>query len=675
MTTTIFQNDFEGQTDGVAATVANSVASGDAFQAVLVGTGAAVKYSAAAAVEGSMGLRIEFGSTQSRVQFLASGTDGRRAVIRRSFVYDGTPPLNELWLGHTQGSVALGWAGVRPGGGGTQFQAGYAGAVSITASRFVLPSPGTYWFELASISSTDGTDGTVEYRLYAADGSTLLHSWSSGSTLAMNSGNPSNVRFGTGASSSGWTRDDMDQIRAMFTDDLDAWLGTSSRVLAPPTGVTVEEITAPTGLDTNDGTIRVSWDESEDPDAGHYDVGLATGLDATSGFTVVGSVPVGADPLEYVIADLAPNQYTVAVRTSPGQQPGGSWAAALENLDNARARILWVGDSLLEGQGASTWALRPSNRLLGLLNTRHGVSEPQVSPFHRFYNAGLGSASWGTLGTVSDPAGITRDETYSMSKRGMAITAGNYWIAPDSPYDFRYVEVTFTEATGLGMSGGCHLVDLAGPTTLATIDTTAGDAGPGKRFVFDYGSIGARTVGVNPQTGLAIVDSIAFYQTHPDTGPGFAIADSSCPGIGSNAALTGSAPESAWPNTGADLVIDDLWHNDYIGDQADPATSAARFIDRVDAYRAMREDIDIVLVMLWNAPLINPVTPNGLGYTIGDYRAAMLAAAASSEVEVFNLADHGTPDAGWFTADGVHHNDSGHAQWVGLLDTFLASLG
>lgn len=213
---------------------------------------------------------------------------------------------------------------------------------------------------------------------------------------------------------------------------------------------------------------------------------------------------------------------------------------------------------------------------------------------------------------------------------------------------------------------------MTGPTTLVGIDNTAGNAGP-KRALYDFGSSGIRTVGVNPQSGLAYIDGLAFYSHHPDLGGGFASVDSTCSGIGSNAMLSGSTPWIGWANADADLVIDDLWHNDALAGSAAPAVSASRFADRVARYRSIRSDIDIVLVMMWDAPGIDENADLGLGFTFNDYRTAMRAAAATAGVALFDLSTYGTPDSGWFRSDGIHHNDTGYSEWLPLLDTFLAT--
>lgn len=674
MSTTLFQNTFEGQTSGAKATLANSGNSGDAFSA-FPGAGASgvFSYEEGAAASGSMGLRMAVTATNNYPRWDTDGSDGRRVILRRSFYWSGTDPAAVTTLldarTTTTASAVLGFFSLRGTLGQVQV---WNNSVTLNDSRFVLPSAGRYKVELAAVSSTPGNnDGVLEYRLYAANGTTLIHSWSSG-PIALSSSTPNQARLTGVLASSGWTHDDIDDVQAMFTDDLDAWIGEigTSRVLAPPTGVTVEEITAPTGLDTDDGTIRVSWDGTTDPDAGSYEIGIVEGENAT-GFTPVGTMHVRETPLEFTVEGLSAADYTVAVRTRPAT---GSYGKALANIATEKCRILWVGDSLPEGQGASTWDLRPPVAVLDRLRTRYSVTEDGGVPVHRFYNGASGSESWGLLGTVSDPAEVIRDNDYSLSKRGMAITAGSYWLAPTPAYDFRYVEVWYTEHTGLGMAGGVNLVDTDGPVTLLTIDTTAGDTGP-KRAIYDYGSLGSREVGLNPQMGLAYVDSIAFHQTHPDTGAGFAVIDSTTAGISSNAMGSGSTPWMGWPQAGADLVIDDLWHNDALGAVDVPAVAAGRFADRVGRYRSIREDITIVLLMMWDVPGIGANDDLGLGYSFNAYRAAMSTAATTAGVAVLNLADlEPTPNAGWFGIDGIHHNDTGYAEVADRIDTFLHGL-
>lgn len=348
----------------------------------------------------------------------------------------------------------------------------------------------------------------------------------------------------------------------------------------------------------------------------------------------------------------------------------GSYAASIANIGAAKSRILWVGDSLLESQGASAWDKRLPHLLIDRQRTRYSLTEKGGVPMHRFYNGQGASASWATLGTVSDPAQVVQDHDYSLSKRGMKVASGNYWIAPTPNHDFRYVEVWYTEHTGLGQFGGFDIVDLAGPSTLMTVDNTSVDAGP-KRAIYDYGSLGSRSVGVNPKFGYAYIDAVVFHQTHPDTGSGFANADSTCSGIASNAMGDNSVPWMGWPQAGADLVIDDLWHNDAIAASATPDLCASRFLARVGRYRATRPDIDILLVMMWNVPSVDPTVDLGLGYSFNDYRSAMLAVAASAGVAVFNLhALLPDPPSEWFD-DGTHCNDTGYTEIANRLDAAL----
>ena len=318
MPTTIFENGFEGQTDGTAVTVGNSGASGSAFTAVANG---GQTYSAAAAVNGTRGLRVTLAASARYPNWKTSATDGRRVVARRSFVWGGSNPSGGQALLDLRTEIpsAAAYGVLQYRGASNQIEVLNPSFVAITASRFTLPSAGTYFVEFAAIASTTGSNGTLEYRLYGADGTTLLHSWSSGATLTMTQNLPNSARFSGMTSASGWTYDHMDDLRAMFTDDLTAWLGPlgASRVLTPVSGVSLLSVTKPTTLGGSDGTATVGWTATTDPDAHSYEVATAPGFGATSGFTTKATIAVGAPSPQTVLTGLEAGEYTVAVRVIP----------------------------------------------------------------------------------------------------------------------------------------------------------------------------------------------------------------------------------------------------------------------------------------------------------------------------------------------------------------------
>lgn len=318
---TLLKNNFDGQTSGATITVANSGASGDAFSHVVTGTGAAWTYQTSAGVGGTTGAQLAVGSGSSYLRFTATGTDGRRVVLRRTFIWSGSTGATANLLDartEVSATTSLGSIHIRTTG---QLQARVGNSTDITASRYAIPSTGTYHLELAlTASSADGAnDGKVEYRLYAADGTSLLHAWSSGSDQPVSYSPPSHARFSmmTTGGMDGYDR--IDNVQALFTDDLTAWIGpyVDSRVLPAPVP-TLSSVTIPTTPGSSTGSITVSWPKIVDPDLAHYEIHLAPGLDANSGFTQIAMVaqPSGATGT-YTATGLAAGPYTVAVRAVP----------------------------------------------------------------------------------------------------------------------------------------------------------------------------------------------------------------------------------------------------------------------------------------------------------------------------------------------------------------------
>lgn len=318
---TLLKNNFDGQTSGATITVANSATSGDPFSHVVAGTGAAWTYQTSAGIGGTTGAQLAVGSTSSYLRLAASGTDGRRGVARRTFIWGGTSsaiaPLLDIRT-EVSATTSLGDLHVRTSG---QLEVRVGNSTYLSESRHSIPANGTYHVELAiTASSADGAnDGKIEYRLYAADGTTLVHSWSSGSDQPVTHSPPSHARFSmmTTGGMDGYDR--IDNVQALFTDDLDAWLGPYpvTKVLATP-DVSVTATVSPSSPNASDGSITLSWPKIADADVDHYEVGYAVGHGVTSGFTVFGAVaqPAGATA-STTITGLPANNYTVAVRSMP----------------------------------------------------------------------------------------------------------------------------------------------------------------------------------------------------------------------------------------------------------------------------------------------------------------------------------------------------------------------
>lgn len=327
---TIFKNDFTGQTAG-PATVANSGNSGDAFSHLVKPGDAAYNYIDADGL-GNMALMLNPGTGQAYPRWTSSGTDGRRCVGRRLFAYQKDMPYSAAVAlvdirTEVNATAALGSIHIR--NVNHQIQARYGSGTDVTDSRFVLPDEmGLYQIEFGvTVSSDTGEpDGEIGYRLWDAAGTELIYSWSSGPTLVINPSPPNIVRYSSG------TYDDLttveggsnnvvfDEMQALFTDDLDAWLGPfdDTRLLETPTP-SISATTRPTTPGGSDGTVTVVWPKIDDPDLGHYEASVAIGHGVTAGFTspVVVPQPAGAGPVEVTLTNLEAGDYTVGVRSMP----------------------------------------------------------------------------------------------------------------------------------------------------------------------------------------------------------------------------------------------------------------------------------------------------------------------------------------------------------------------
>lgn len=323
---TLLKNNFEGQSAGTA-TVGNSGDSGAAFSHLVASGGTTFAY---ANLSGNMVLAITPGTGQGYPRWTTTGADGRRAVLRRSFYVDPakyaapTPPT-AVWPLldiRTEVDATAALASIHMRAGFFQLQARVGNATDLTESRWNLPSGGWFVLELAvTVSSgTDVADGKVEYRVYAADGTTLLHTWSSGNTLVTNPSPPNIARFSGNTSTSGVTPEYLDDLQALFTDNLAAWLGpySDTRALTAPE-LTLMEVTRPTTEGGSDGSITVSWPRINDAEIDYYEVGVAVGHNATTGFITKGTVPQppSGPTITATLTGLVAGAYTVGVRSMP----------------------------------------------------------------------------------------------------------------------------------------------------------------------------------------------------------------------------------------------------------------------------------------------------------------------------------------------------------------------
>lgn len=269
---TLFHNSFEGGTNGAQITVANSGgASGDAFSYICYNNAsypngnANLVYSTAAAKAGSMGARLTLGTATTYLAWSKPTGAGSRIVARRPWRQASSPGSAATILALRNASATIATAIIRTTGA---IRICDNTGVSTTGSNYQLSNNTDYWIELAVTNGTTTSNGRVELKVYASDGTTELWSYDSGTTLNCGTTTPQDARFATHLSTNGWATDDLDEIQ--FNNNLPSgWIGPFVASNTPPVvDVTADDVNVYpgetvtfTGTATDsDGTIAsTSW--------------------------------------------------------------------------------------------------------------------------------------------------------------------------------------------------------------------------------------------------------------------------------------------------------------------------------------------------------------------------------------------------------------------------------
>ncbi len=216
---TYLRNTFTGQSNGTVATAANSAVSGAGFSHINKAGGGEVHYIA----NGSdMTMRITNGTSETYARYTTDGSDGRRAIVRRDVTVSSLPTATSVLcrIARDDGtSTLIAHLSINSAGRFVLF----VGGTALSTSSFTASVGGHYWVELAytAASAAGVSDGVAEYRIYNDAGAIVASSSHGINTATV----PHIARFGGVLSTSGWVYDTMSEVAALFTDELDAWIG------------------------------------------------------------------------------------------------------------------------------------------------------------------------------------------------------------------------------------------------------------------------------------------------------------------------------------------------------------------------------------------------------------------------------------------------------------------
>ncbi|WP_269304951.1 SGNH/GDSL hydrolase family protein [Aeromicrobium sp. HA] len=339
------------------------------------------------------------------------------------------------------------------------------------------------------------------------------------------------------------------------------------------------------------------------------------------------------------------------------------------------SRWLWVGDSFVEGEGASTLANTFRMRTVASTRTLRSISGAALGliPGRTYYTYLSASASW--RAPSSGTATATPNWNISQGTKGIRFTAtGQYreWSVTGTAIDVLYLQA--------GGAGGGNLTVARNGTTVATIN--ANDSGqpyqPSKPYRITFPSRGTYTIRVTSGSTQGIVDGLVVYDGD-DTGGGIIAYDCSRTGAQSNLIAVDDII-NGWTAIQPHLVIDDqVGSNDFLDAARSPSDVVGFLNTRLNAYAALASSPSVVILVPWR--LAATAGTNALGFTYEQYVTAVKNACAahsySGSIRVLDLQDvYPTASSqAWHDADGLHPNNTGHQQIANALVSFIDTLG
>jgi len=408
-----------------------------------------------------------------------------------------------------------------------------------------------------------------------------------------------------------------------------------------------------TGADSysiyRNGTLLLAGDT----DTTHVDT---TGVVGTSySYTVAAVNSAGTGPVSAAAS---------AASTTPPPVLG-RWQTALAGIATAPATWLSIGESLSEGQGASTRANRYVNKIAAAIRTnRPAVGQSEyIAARARVYGP---DSTWGNGYTASTGTLTLRDHTtFGFGDIGHKV------IIMDAGATMTFT-VTGTAADiwwVAGPGGGTFTYRVDGGTVSAGISQNAVyDADQKTRVTL--GANTSHTLQITASSNSVIIAGVEVWGAN--TTSGLRLID------GGWSSATIATPFlldlDAWIDTvntvGPDLVTIELGGNDAFGTitKAEFKAQALQLIGRL-------QGLTKVPSIVWTFPhkVAESLAP-GTRYDLLESAIDEIVAADPS-IGLFSFNDTmpqaTTSGTGFYSTDGIHFNDSGNAEVARILGAYL----
>lgn len=344
-----------------------------------------------------------------------------------------------------------------------------------------------------------------------------------------------------------------------------------------------------------------------------------------------------------------------------------AWHTALGTVATAQARVLWLGDSIFEGTGATTRRKRALELVLdGLVRTHPvaGYGRCEYLPAHFAIPNTITpwAPAWATssAGTVTNyNAGIGGDTGTPTNTFGLGMRSADMGASAVLTYT-----VTGTDVDVWTCAGGSFAVSIDGGAYGTTITTTGQNAYADTTQVH-LGASGSHTVAIKRVAGTVHFLGLTVYDGGRDKGIVLYDAchyganildfyDAGTPAAPQNAKLTRNL-QLVDPH----LVVLNLGLN--FPEGTTPAMLATQYGDLIDITRATLPSASVAVCTVYNQATDSTVVRTG--YTYGQFKAALEAVFADKAIPVLRLADSMPnvydDDGTYYQADGFHMKDAG----------------
>lgn len=320
----------------------------------------------------------------------------------------------------------------------------------------------------------------------------------------------------------------------------------------------------------------------------------------------------------------------------------GRWRSALDHQSTAPASWLALGDSITEGQGASSRSERWIDLTGGSLRTGPAGGDGYLPGWYAVYGP---DSTWqaytARTGTVTDESS---DSLGLRTARLEASASQSYAFTGTS------ADVYYTSPGGVL----AYTVD-GGPQT--TIDT-GGAPSTAHRSHVDFPDRGLHTLTLSAVSGSVSLSGVFAFDG--DEHSGVHVFD------GAHSGYTTGQFVAAGPDVDPvismvqpDLVTIELGVNDYLKDDATPAHVKDDLSALVDDLRRQlkKKPPSIVLVIPYD------IAPGAdeQAHSWAEYASAIRSLGVELSVGVLDMSSMGTaqPGGDW-SADGLHPSDAGH---------------